>query len=175
MSGLDQLPTKDWGKAASSVIKPVSVFRAGPSKRSISAERACYAKRCWDLTARRRGRDDLSCVTGSDRPGSTYWVLEARAVPDVSTPQHMTNHWGIWVPSRGHVDAAYELLNANKEKYGLLRVQPPRQTHEGARDYSFYFEDVSHVWWEIGEHPNEDEFMELFGHGDWDRREEART
>jgi hypothetical protein len=107
----------------------------------------------------------------SDRTRSTYWVLEVREVPEVRSPQHMTNHWGIWIPTRKEVDEAAALLEDNKERYGLLRVQRPRQTHEGARDYSFHFEDESHVWWEIGEHPDEDAFMELFGHGDWDNGE----
>lgn len=174
MSGLDQLPTKDWGKAASSVIKPVLLSRGTIETIDLGRTRLlCQEVLGFDCAE--TGQGQLILRHRSDRPGSTYWVLEVRAVPEVCTPQHMTNHWGIWVPSRGHVDAAYELLNANRGKYGLLRVQHPRQTHEGARDYSFYFEDVSHVWWEIGEHPHEDEFMELFGHGDWDRREEAGT
>jgi len=172
MPGLDQLPSKDWGKSAASVIKPVLLSRGTFETIDIvRTRRLCEEVLGFHCVA--PAPDRLFMRHRSDRPGGTYWVLEARAVPEVRTPQHMTNHWGIWVPSRAHVDAACELLNANKEKYGLVRVQHPRQTHEGARDYSFYFEDVSRVWWEIGEHPNEDEFMELFGHGDWDRREEA--
>lgn len=171
MPGLDQLPAKDWGKASSSVIKPVLLSR-GTLESTDLARTRLLCEEVLGFECAQLAPDRLILRHRSDRPGSTYWVLEVRAVPEVRTPQHMTNHWGIWVPTRKHVDDAFALLEANKEKYGLLRVQHPRQTHEGARDYSFYFEDISRVWWEIGEHPDEDAFMDLFAHGDWDRREE---
>ena len=174
MPGLDTLPSKDWGKAENPVIRPLLLSRGTLETTDIARTRLMCEEvlgfQCASL-----GPDRLIMRHRSDRPGSTYWVLEVRTVPEVRTPQHMTNHWGIWVPTRDDVDAAYEALNANMEKYGLLRVQNPRQTHEGGRDYSFYFEDISHVWWEIGEHPDEDEFMDLFAHGDWDQREEKST
>ena len=171
MPGLDLLPAKDWGKASSSVIKPVLLSR-GTLESTDLARTRLLCEEALGFECAQLGPDRLILRHRSDRPGSTYWVLEVRAVSAVRTPQHMTNHWGIWVPTRKHVDDAAALLEANKEKYGLLRVQHPRQTHEGARDYSFYFEDISRVWWEIGEHPDEDAFMDLFAHGDWDRREE---
>ena len=173
MPGLDQLPAKDWGKAATSVIKPVLMARGTLESIDLAKTRLlCEEALGFDCV--QLAPDRMIMRHKSDRPGSLYWVLEVRGVKEVRTPQHMTNHWGIWVPSRAHVDAASDLLEANKERYGLIRVQNPRQTHEGGRDYSFYFEDISRVWWEIGEHPDEDEFMDLFGHGDWDRREDAR-
>ena len=92
---------------------------------------------------------------------------------EVRTPQNLTNHWGVWVPDRQAVDNAYALLKANKDKYGLLRVQNPRLTHEGGRDYSFYFVDIGGVWWEIVEHPDENEFVRLFREGDWDMQEDS--
>lgn len=172
MPGLDELPAKDWGRGASSVVKPVLLSRGTLESVDLAKTRLlCEEALGFDCAPAGTGR--LIMRHGSDEPGGIYWVLEAVAVPEVRTPQHMTNHWGIWVRGRQAVDDAYELLEANKERYGLLRVQNPRQTHEGGRDYSFYFEDIGNVWWEIGEHPDEDAFMDLFGHGDWDQREDS--
>ena len=172
MLGLDELPAKDWGKAASSVIKPVLLSRGTLESTDIARTRM-LCEEVLGFDCAQPSPDRLVLRHRNDRPGSTYWVLEVQAVPEVRTPQHVTNHWGIWVHGRSAVDDAYALLDANQEKYGLLRVQNPRQTHTGGRDYSFYFEDISHVWWEIGEYPDEDEFMDLFGHGDWDQQEES--
>ncbi len=171
MPGLDELPAKDWGKSATSVVKPVLLSR-GTLETIDLAKTRLLCEEALGFECAETGPDSLILRHRSDRSGTTYWVLEVRAVAEVQTPQHHTNHWGIWVPSRQAVDAAAALLDSNKENYGLLRVQKPRQTHEGGRDYSFYFEDISNVWWEIGEHPDEDDFMDLFGHGDWDQRED---
>ena len=174
MPGLDELPAKDWGRGASPVIRPVLLSRGTLESIDLAKTRLmCEEVLGFECAQPEPGRLILRHRTDRDR--DIYWVLEVRAVPEVRTPQHMTNHWGIWVHGREAVDAAYELLDANKEKYGLVRVQNPRQTHVGGRDYSFYFEDISHVWWEIGEYPDEDDFMDLFGHGDWDKQEEGRT
>lgn len=174
MPGLEELPEKDWGKGETSVIKPLLLSRGTLESVDLARTRLmCEEVLGFECAELAPGR--LIMRHRSDRPGSTYWVLEVVEVPEVRTPQHLTNHWGIWIRGRDAVDRAYDLLEANKEKYGLLRVQNPRQMHEGARDYSFYFEDIGHVWWEIGEHPDEDDFMDLFGHGDWDRQEENRT
>jgi Glyoxalase/Bleomycin resistance protein/Dioxygenase superfamily len=171
MPGLDTLPEKDWGKGDSSVVKPVLLARGTLESIDLAKTRRLAEVLGFDCVA--PSADRLMLRHRSDRTGDIYWVLEVRQVPAVRSPQHVSNHWGIWVPSRKDVDDAYERLAANAERLGLIRVQKPRPTHEGARDYSFYFEDESRNWWEIGEHPDEDEFMDLFGHGDWDRREGA--
>ncbi len=174
MQRLDELPAKDWGKGASSVIKPVMLSRG--TLDSIDLEKTrLLCEEALGFECAMLGADRLILRHGSDRSGEPYWVLEIQAVPEIRTRQHVTNHWGIWVPDRQTVDESYEVLEANKERYGLLRVQNPRQTHEDGRDYSFYFEDISHVWWEIGEHPDEDAFMKFFGNGDWDQQGESGT
>ena len=171
MPGLDELPAKDWGKAASSIVKPVLLSRGTLESIDLAKTRLL----CEDVLGFEcapLGANGLILRHHSERDGGTYWVLEVRGVPEGSAPQNMTNHWGVWVPDQKTVDDAYTLLDTNQEKYGVLRIQKPRQNHEGGRDYSFYFVDISNVWWEIGEHPDEDAFMALFDHGDWDRQEE---
>jgi Glyoxalase/Bleomycin resistance protein/Dioxygenase superfamily len=171
MPGLETLPDKPWGKSSSSVVRPVLLARGTLESVDIAATRRLAETLGFDCVA--PAPDRLMLRHRSDRTNRTYWVLEVRAVPEVRSPQHVSNHWGIWVPTRKDVDDAYALLSARAVELGLVRVQKPRPTHEGARDYSFYFEDASRNWWEIGEHPDEDEFMELFGHGDWDAHGEG--
>jgi hypothetical protein len=173
MQSLDDLPAKDWGKAPNPVIKPLLMARGTFETIDLERTRLLLTEvmgfECADIGPRRaifRQR--------AERQGGTYWVLEAQEVPEIRSPQHMSNHWGVWMPTREDVARAAELLSANKERYGLIRVQRPRMTHEGARDFSFYFEDISKVWWEIGENADEDQLMGLFADGiDWDQREEA--
>ncbi len=172
MPGLDELPLKDWGKSEAPTVRPLLLARG--TLESIDMAKTRRLAEVLGFVCRDASPGRMLMRHSSDRSGGIYWVLEVRRVDQVRSPQHMTNHWGIWVPTRKDVDDAYELLAARQEELGLARVQKPRPTHEGARDYSFYFEDESRNWWEIGEHPDEDEFMELFGHGDWDQREASR-
>jgi hypothetical protein len=172
MPGLDELPTKDWGQGEAPAIRPLLLSRG--TIESIDLGKTRRLAEALGFDCRELASDRMLLRHRSDRSGGTYWVLEVRRIAAVRSPQHMTNHWGIWVPSRQDVDDAYDLLISRQEELGLVRVQKPRQTHEGARDYSFYFEDESRNWWEIGEHPDEDEFMQLFDHGDWDRCEEGK-
>jgi hypothetical protein len=171
MPSFDDLETKDWGKAASSVITPVALSRGTLESTDFAKTRALAEVLGFDCIEPAPGR--LLLRHRTDRSGGTYLTLEVRGVSAISTPQNMTNHWGIWVPTRQDVDDAYELLSANQAELGLVRVQKPRQTHVGGRDYSFYFEDESRNWWEIGEHPDESEFVDLVAHGDWDQRQES--
>ena len=169
MTGLADLPDKDWGKADDPVIRPVLLSRGTLESVDLQKTRLmCEEVLGFECVEPSPGR--MIMRHRSDAPGSIYWVLDVREVPEVRTPQHLTNHWGIWLKGREAVDRACKLLDDNKERYGLLRVQYPRPTHEGARDYSFYFEDISHVWWEIAEYPDEEAFLDLFGHGDWDEQ-----
>jgi hypothetical protein len=171
MASFDDLQTKSWGKAAASVITPVMLSRGTLESTDFAKTRALAEVLGFDCVDPAPGR--MLLRHRSDRSGGTYLTLEVRAVASITTPQNMTNHWGIWVPTRQDVDDAYDLLAAHQEELGLVRVQKPRQTHVGGRDYSFYFEDESHNWWEIGEHPDEAEFVDLVAHGDWDQRGES--
>jgi hypothetical protein len=173
MAGLDEMTTRPWGKSETSVITPVLLSR-GTLESSDFAKTRRLAE-VLGFVCVEPAPDRMLLRHRSDRSGGTYWVLEVRAVDTIRTPQNMTNHWGIWVPTRQDVDDAYELLAARQEELGLVRVQKPRATHLGGRDYSFYFEDESRNWWEIGEHPDEHEFTELVAHGDWDQREESAS
>ena len=174
MSRLDELVTADWGKAASPVIKPVMMSR-GTLLSLDMAKTRLLCEEVLGFVCVATAPDRLLLRHRTDRPqkpggGSRYWVLEVRAARDNPSPQRMSNHWGIWVPEIADVDAAYALLSANMEKYGIARAHKPRFAHEGRRDYSMYFEDTSGNWWEIDRHPEEDEFIKFFHSGDWDSR-----
>ncbi len=172
MTRLDALSHAPWGKGEGSVVKPLVLARGTLESVDLAKTRRLAEVLGFDCAE--LASDRLMLRHRSDRTGDAYWVLEVRRVDDVRSPQHVSNHWGIWVPTRADVDRAYALLAANAEALGLIRVQKPRSTHEGARDYSFYFEDESRNWWEIGEHPDEGEFVQFFANGDWDRQGDAK-
>jgi hypothetical protein len=48
------------------------------------------------LMVRERGHQP-----GGPLAGKPYWVLEAREVPAIETPQEMLNHWGVFVVEPG--------------------------------------------------------------------------
>src|SRR5262249_22879200 len=83
---------------------------------------------------------------GGPLAGKPYWVLEAREVPTIETPQEMLNHWGVFVTSQAAVDDAFEKINARQQDFDLGRVQKPRFRHGS---YAFYFVDGASNWWEV--------------------------
>ncbi|MSQ18623.1 MAG: VOC family protein [Betaproteobacteria bacterium] len=146
MSGLAELSLQGVGKAASSVIAPVTI------------ERGTYVTR--DLTITRHfleGALGMQCVRvtpdrliARHRTGQTgYWVLEVQLVAAIEHPQSVVNHWGLFVSSHAEVDRAFALLTARHAEFRIKRVQKTRNNHAS---YSFYFEDLDTNWWEI-EHP----------------------
>ncbi len=78
--------------------------------------------------------------------GELYWMLEAKKVEQIAVPQSMLNHWGLTVGSAAEVDLAFEKICAIQEKYGLKRLQKPRNQHGS---YSFYIADADSNWWEV--------------------------
>lgn len=93
------------------------------------------------LLARDRGHGP-----GGPKHAEPYWVLEIRQVPEVAVAQEMLNHWGMAAPSEAAVDDAYAKLNANKEVFGIARVQKPRFRNGS---YACYFIDQDSNWWEL--------------------------
>jgi len=56
------------------------------------------------------------------------------------------NHNGLDVRDRGEVDKCYEVVMAEKDKWGIKKVTRPVDQH-GTR--SFYLLDLDDNWWEI--------------------------
>jgi catechol-2,3-dioxygenase len=65
-------------------------------------------------------------------------------------PMTMLNHNGLDVGSREEVDKCYEIVMAEKEKWGITKVTKPIDQH-GTR--SFYLVDQDQNWWEILSNP----------------------
>ena len=89
---------------------------------------------------------DLGYGKGEPKHGEPYWVLEIRESAAVDVPQEMLNHWGVAVGSQAAVDDAFEKLSANKEAFGIARVQKPRFRNGS---YAVYFVDRDSNWWEV--------------------------
>jgi catechol 2,3-dioxygenase-like lactoylglutathione lyase family enzyme len=83
---------------------------------------------------------------GEPKHGEPYWVLEVRETPEVAIGQEMLNHWGFEAPSQAAVDEAFQKLSANKQEYGIVRVQKPFFRNGS---YAIYFTDKDTNWWEV--------------------------
>ena len=59
-------------------------------------------------------------------------------------------HNGLDVPSRADVDHCHQVLEADKEKWGIKKITRPSDQHG---TYSFYFYDLDDNWWEILANP----------------------
>src|SRR5215469_10135714 len=62
------------------------------------------------------------------------------------TEMPLLAHNGLDVGTREEVDAAYEIVMRDKDKWGITKVTKPVDQH-GTR--SFYFLDLDANWWEI--------------------------
>jgi catechol 2,3-dioxygenase-like lactoylglutathione lyase family enzyme len=77
---------------------------------------------------------------------NTDWVLYVHEVDGDAPAKQMHNHWGVRVATSGEVDAAYEHLAANKDKYGIRQIAKPLYNHGS---YSLYFLEPGTNGWEI--------------------------
>ena len=68
---------------------------------------------------------------------NTAWRLIVHEVPNSPEKPH-NNHYGVRVAHEEEIDAAHAYLEANKARYGLKRVSPPRSQHFAR---SVYFEE----------------------------------
>ena len=106
-----------------------------------------FASECLGLETVKLSDDRIALRDTRALDGETpFWVLDARKVAAIEHPQTMLNHWGVTVESFAEVDAAFEKISAVQEKYGLKRLQRPRNQHGS---YSFYIADADSNWWEI--------------------------
>ncbi len=74
----------------------------------------------------------------------------------------LLNHNGLDVETQEEVDAAYETVAANAEKWALRKITKPRLQHG---TYSFFFWDMDNNCWEILTNPAGG-YSWLFNQGD---------
>jgi catechol 2,3-dioxygenase-like lactoylglutathione lyase family enzyme len=74
------------------------------------------------------------------------WVLYVHETGGEAPVKQMHNHWGVRVQTNEEVDAAYDYLSANKEKYGIKQIAKPLFNHGS---YSLYFLEPGTNGWEI--------------------------
>lgn len=65
-------------------------------------------------------------------------------------PMARANHNGLDVASRQEVDRCYEIVTAEKDKWGIGKITSRGDRHG---TYSFYFSDLDDNWWEILSNP----------------------
>jgi catechol 2,3-dioxygenase-like lactoylglutathione lyase family enzyme len=119
---------------------------------------------CYDLRVTRRFYEKflgLECVRHAPpgmvmRCGMKFHIV-CLEVRDELRPCTISNHWGLDVGSKEEVDEAHARLTELKDEYGIKTIMPVQNQH-GV--YSFYFEDMNHIWWEI-------EYYDGFLHDDF--------
>lgn len=106
-----------------------------------------FCRDCLNLDTVALGADRFAIKDRrAGRDGAPYWILEARLVDTIARPQSMLNHWGVTVETNEEVDRAFAAATAHQEKYGLTRIQKPRNQHGS---YAFYIADADSNWWEV--------------------------
>lgn len=78
----------------------------------------------------------------------------------------LLNHNGLDLETQEEVDAAYEVVEAEKDKWGVSQVTKPALQHG---TYSFFFKDLDGNWWEILTNPPRG-YAWLFEEGDQEGR-----
>lgn len=91
---------------------------------------------------------------------NTIAVVEQKNRDEETMP--MLNHNGLDVITQEEVDAAYETVVAEQEKWGLHKISKPILQHG---TYSFFFWDMDNNCWEILTNP-EGGYSWLFEKGD---------
>ena len=109
----------------------------------------------------------LECVQHGRRSmavrlGMKFHVI-CLQVGDAVRPLGVNNHWGLDLASREEVDRAYKTAQESKEKYGILDITDPVDTH-GV--YSFYVQDLDSNWWEFQYYEAGLQDEDLFDFGD---------
>jgi catechol 2,3-dioxygenase-like lactoylglutathione lyase family enzyme len=74
------------------------------------------------------------------------WMLYVHETGGDAPAKQMHNHWGVRVATTGEVDAAYNYLTSNREKYGIKQIAKPLFNHGS---YSLYFLEPGTNGWEI--------------------------
>ncbi|HWO40933.1 MAG TPA: VOC family protein [Candidatus Eisenbacteria bacterium] len=77
---------------------------------------------------------------------NTDWRLVVHESGAEAPVKQMHNHWGVRVATSREVDAAYEYLTANKQKYRIPQIGKPLYNHGS---YSLYFIEPGTNGWEI--------------------------
>ena len=77
---------------------------------------------------------------------NSAWVLYVHETHGDAPTKQMHNHWGVRVATTAEVDAAYDYLTSNREKYGIKQIAKPLFNHGS---YSLYFLEPGTNGWEI--------------------------
>ena len=110
--------------------------------RALDRTRRFYEE-CLGLETIRTSPRSLMIRLGGN---NTIAVVENPRKPDMP----LLNHNGLDVATREDVDHCHQVLEQNKDKWGIARITRPADQHG---TYSFYFHDLDGNWWEILTNP----------------------
>ena len=126
---------------------------------------------CHDLKAARRFYTELlgmevvqtSAISLMLRLNSTTTIACVETKGETSAGQY--SHFGLDFETREEVDAAHEIVLAQKDDYGVRKVTRPVAQHG---TYAFYLVDADGNWWEFLTNP-EGGYSYVFEMGDNDK------
>ena len=126
---------------------------------------------CHDLKAARRFYTELlgmevvqtSAISLMLRLNSTTTIACVETTGETSAGQY--SHFGLDFETREEVDAAHEIVLAQKDNYGVRKVTRPVAQHG---TYAFYLVDADGNWWEFLTNP-EGGYSYVFEMGDNDK------
>jgi catechol 2,3-dioxygenase-like lactoylglutathione lyase family enzyme len=125
---------------------------------------------CRDFQKSRPFYEDflgLECVQHGRRSMAVRLGLKFHViclqVGESARPLGVNNHWGLDMHSRDEVDRAHKTALEAQEKFGILEITDPVDTH-GV--YSFYVQDLDSNWWEFQFYEAGLQDEDLFDFGD---------
>ncbi|MFQ5682337.1 MAG: VOC family protein [Candidatus Binatia bacterium] len=77
---------------------------------------------------------------------NTDWLLVVHEGGDDSPNKPHNNHYGVRVANRKEIEAAWEYIRGQRDKYGIKRVTRPHEAHFA---HSVYFSEPGGNDWEI--------------------------
>jgi catechol-2,3-dioxygenase len=147
-------PKFEVGRAKDPAIKCITFLSHGTlESRDLEKTREFY-EQCLGIETIRTSPISLMIRLGGT---NTIAVVQSKNKKEMS----LLNHNGLDVPTRADVDACYQLLDSQKEKWGITKVTKPSDQHG---TYAFYFCDLDDNWWEILTNPK-DGYSWMFSQG----------
>jgi catechol 2,3-dioxygenase-like lactoylglutathione lyase family enzyme len=122
------------------MIRPISLSDAHMECRSLTATVPVMT----DLLGFEQMASSAGEVTLRHPHSEWRLIVHEAEQPFPDRPRH--HHFGVRVEHKSEIDAAYEYLNAHRDEYGVLEIDP-QVTRHGS--YSVHFEEPGTNFWEI--------------------------
>ena len=105
------------------MIKPIALKRAHYECRALNETLPVMTDLlALEVVQQRRGQATLK------HPNTDWELVVHEGEPDAVDKPHL-HHYGVRVETREEIDAAYDYLMTQKDRYALQRVSRPHENH----------------------------------------------